>query len=67
MNFTEETLSRTPGEQRILEAKDWAITELAPTAETWERERRFAREAFDSAAANGLTGLLVPEEHGGSK
>ena len=67
MNFTEETLSRTPGEQRILEAKDWAVTELAPTAETWERERRFAREAFDSAASNGLTGLLVPEEYGGKQ
>ncbi len=34
-------------------------------AETWERERRFAAEAFAALAEAGLAGLLVPEALGG--
>ena len=39
--------------------------EVRLMAATWEREHRFAREAFDSAAAAGLTGLRVAAEDGG--
>jgi len=57
----------TEDEQPIVEhAAAWAVAEVGPNAETWERERRFAREAFDSAAAAGLTGLIVPVEDGGA-
>ena len=36
-------------------------------AETWEAERRFATEAFESAGQNRLTGLLVSSEAGGEQ
>ncbi len=53
-------------EQAIIDrAAQWARTYVAPRAEIWERERRFASEAFASAAAEGLCGLLVPPADGG--
>lgn len=56
----------THREQEIVDlASRWMNDEIAPLAEGWERERRFAREAFDSAAANALTALIVPEADGG--
>jgi len=57
----------TDEEQRVVErAAAWAASDVAPLAEDWERERRFAREAFDSAAAAGLTGLIVPSSDDGA-
>jgi len=50
----------------VARAQAWAEGTVAPMAEQWERERRFASEAFASAAAAGLTGLLAPEAVGGS-
>ncbi|MDG2113731.1 MAG: acyl-CoA dehydrogenase family protein [Actinomycetota bacterium] len=56
----------TAHEQAVVDlATRWVNEEVAPQAEGWERERRFAREAFDSAAASGLTALIVPEADGG--
>ncbi|MBJ81961.1 MAG: hypothetical protein CL462_03555 [Acidimicrobiaceae bacterium] len=49
----------------VKRAQTWAKDFVAPRAETWETERRFAREAFDSAGQNRLTGLLVPSNDGG--
>lgn len=46
-------------------AREWAQVAVAPQAEAWETERRFAREAFDSAAEAGLTGLTAPGADGG--
>ena len=39
--------------------------ELAPHAETWERDHWFPDEAFSKMAAQGLLGLKYPEEYGG--
>ena len=46
-------------------AIEWASTTVAPLAENWETDRRFAAEAFAAAGEAGLTGLLVPVEQGG--
>lgn len=46
-------------------AGHWATSFVAERAETWELERRFAKEGFESAAQHRLTGLLVPEVDGG--
>jgi alkylation response protein AidB-like acyl-CoA dehydrogenase len=56
----------TNAEQQIIdEAITFAETHVRPMAETWERERRFAAEAFAALAEAGLAGLLVPEALGG--
>jgi alkylation response protein AidB-like acyl-CoA dehydrogenase len=47
-------------------ARAWAHEVVAPMSETWERERRFASEAFTSAGEHGLTSLIVPTELGGA-
>ncbi|MEC7915232.1 MAG: acyl-CoA dehydrogenase family protein [Actinomycetota bacterium] len=51
----------------VQRAHDWAKDVVAPMAETWEAERRFATEAFESAGQNRLTGLLVSSEDGGEQ
>jgi len=51
----------------VQRAHDWAEDVVAPMAETWEAERRFATEAFESAGQNRLTGLLVSSEDGGEQ
>ena len=51
----------------IERARDWAEKVVAPMAEVWEVERRFAAEAFQSAGQNNLTGLLVSSEDGGEQ
>lgn len=57
----------TSEEQDILSAvKAWAKEFVAPRAEAWERNRVCARDAFESAADAGLTGLFVGRDHGGS-
>ncbi len=53
-------------EAEIVErAKAWAEESVAPLAEQWETDRRFANEAFATAAEAGLTGLMAPVELGG--
>ncbi len=57
----------SPAEQQIIDtAITFAQQHIAPLAETWERERRFASEAFEAMPGAGLTGLLVPPDLGGS-
>jgi alkylation response protein AidB-like acyl-CoA dehydrogenase len=55
--------------------REWAVVDKAsrfateviePQAEGWEKSRTFPREAFRQAASQGLTGLIVPEDLGGS-
>jgi alkylation response protein AidB-like acyl-CoA dehydrogenase len=41
--------------------------EIAPHAERWDEESHFPREIFKPLAELGLSGLLVPEELGGSE
>ena len=56
----------TGDEAAVVErAQAWVEAEVAPRAEIWERERRFAAEGFASAAAAELTGLVAPVELGG--
>lgn len=56
----------TPTEaEAVARAISWATTNVAPMAEQWETERRFASEAFEGAGAVRLTGLLVSTEYGG--
>ncbi|MEM8922942.1 MAG: acyl-CoA dehydrogenase family protein [Actinomycetota bacterium] len=58
--------SLSPNDAEVVAlAAEWAAREVAPRAEQWETERRFGREAFDSAARAGLTALLVPVADGG--
>jgi alkylation response protein AidB-like acyl-CoA dehydrogenase len=40
--------------------------ELVPHLATWDREGIVQREVFESAAANGFLGLVVPERWGGA-
>jgi alkylation response protein AidB-like acyl-CoA dehydrogenase len=47
-------------------ARRFAQNEIAPHAERWDDESHFPREIFKPLAELGLTGLLVPEELGGS-
>ena len=44
----------------------FAQGEIAPHAERWDEEGVFPREIFAQLAEMGLTGLLAPEEHGGT-
>ena len=56
----------TPAEAEAVErAISWAAESVAPMAERWESERRFASEAFEAARSARLTGLLVSSELGG--
>ncbi|MGH1490876.1 MAG: acyl-CoA dehydrogenase family protein [Acidimicrobiales bacterium] len=56
----------TDSEQRLVDdAIAFATTEIEPRAEQWERERRFASEAFAALPGAGLTALLVPSALGG--
>ena len=57
----------TEEQQLIREtARDFAAKEVAPTADARDREHRFPREEFKKAAELGFTGMLAPEEFGGS-
>ena len=48
-------------------ARDFAQSEVAPTAAARDREHRFPREEFRRAAELGFAGMLVPERYGGSE
>ncbi len=47
-------------------ARDFACSEVAPTADARDREHRFPMAEFRKAAERGFAGMLVPEKHGGS-
>ena len=55
-------------EQREIQAlaRDFADTEIAPHAATWDREHRFPSEVFAKLGELGLMGVCVPEELGGA-
>lgn len=55
-------------EQHAIEdlARDFAAKEMAPHADTWDRDCVFPVETLRQAAALGLAGLVVREESGGS-
>jgi alkylation response protein AidB-like acyl-CoA dehydrogenase len=55
-------------EQRQLRdtARDFALRELEPHAERWDRAREFPADALRRLAELGFLGLLVPEDEGGS-
>jgi alkylation response protein AidB-like acyl-CoA dehydrogenase len=53
--------------QMIREAlRDFSQQQLAPHAATWDRERRFPREALNQLAQLGAFGVAVPEALGGA-
>jgi butyryl-CoA dehydrogenase len=47
-------------------ARDFADDVVAPTADLRDKERRFPRAEFEAAAELGFTGMLVPEQYGGT-
>ena len=47
-------------------ARNFAAAELAPHAAEWDEQRIFPKDALRKAAALGLAGIYVGEEHGGS-
>ena len=55
-------------EQRILrqEIRRFAKAELSPGAADRDRDQTFSRDLWNQCAEIGLTGLVVPEEYGGS-
>jgi butyryl-CoA dehydrogenase len=55
-------------EQREIQAlaRDFADTEIAPHAGTWDREHRFPAEVFAKLGGLGLMGVCVPEDLGGA-
>ncbi|HEV8194422.1 MAG TPA: acyl-CoA dehydrogenase family protein [Ktedonobacterales bacterium] len=55
-------------QQEIQElVRKFAQNEIALHAEQWDEEHTFPRHIFEGMAEMGLTGLLVPEEFGGSQ
>jgi alkylation response protein AidB-like acyl-CoA dehydrogenase len=46
--------------------RDFALSEIAPHAQRWDREERFPAELVPKLAAMGLLGIRIPEEYGGS-
>jgi alkylation response protein AidB-like acyl-CoA dehydrogenase len=47
-------------------ARNFAAERLAPSALEWDREKFFPVDVIREAAALGMGGIYVPEEHGGS-
>nr|WP_305082288.1 acyl-CoA dehydrogenase family protein [Nocardia sp. XZ_19_231] len=57
-----------PGEAIELQklCRDFAATEIEPHAESWSEQERFPAEVFLKMGELDLTGLLIPEEYGGT-
>jgi alkylation response protein AidB-like acyl-CoA dehydrogenase len=56
-------------EQHVLlrkSVREFAKAEIAPHAQTWDKEERFPREFVPKLAAMGLLGIRIPEEYGGA-
>lgn len=47
-------------------ARDFARRDVAPFASEWSRDRIFPSDTFVRLGSLGLTGMLIPEEFGGS-
>lgn len=46
--------------------REFAKAEIAPHAQTWDKEERFPRELVPKLAEMGLLGIRIPEEYGGA-
>jgi butyryl-CoA dehydrogenase len=46
--------------------REFAVAEIAPHAEAWDRERTFPLDAVRKMADLGLFGLVFPDEYGGA-
>src|SRR6516164_8001133 len=46
--------------------REFAKAEIAPHAQTWDKEERFPKELVPKLAQMGLLGIRIPEEYGGS-
>lgn len=46
--------------------REFARAEVAPHAQTWDKEERFPKEIVPKLAEMGLLGICIPEEYGGS-
>jgi alkylation response protein AidB-like acyl-CoA dehydrogenase len=46
--------------------REFARAEVAPHAQSWDREERFPKEIVPKLAQMGLLGIRIPEEYGGS-
>ena len=55
-------------EQREIQAltREFAKAEIEPNASAWDRDHAFPRELLTKLGELGLTGVCVPEEHGGA-
>jgi len=59
--------SRTPEQDALFAAtRDLAATLIAPGAAERDREGRFDRSVWSGLAAQGLVGLPIPQDYGGS-
>jgi alkylation response protein AidB-like acyl-CoA dehydrogenase len=47
-------------------AKDFAEKHIRPNVMTWDEEQHFPLELFKQLGEQGMMGVLVPEEYGGS-
>jgi alkylation response protein AidB-like acyl-CoA dehydrogenase len=57
----------TEEQQAILDmARDFGAAEIAPHARTWEAQGTIPKDLWPKAAALGLGGIYVSEDHGGS-
>lgn len=64
--MTDADFGHTETEKRLIaKARAFARDVVGPKAGTWERERRFPREAIEAAAAFGLAGIETPVAEGG--
>jgi butyryl-CoA dehydrogenase len=67
--FAEAAMDFTPTEEHKMireMCREFALNELAPTAEETDRERRFPAQHVKRMAELGLMGVCVPEEYGGA-
>src|SRR5271155_2301278 len=46
--------------------RDFAVAEVRPYAQTWDKEERFPKEIVPKLAGMGLLGIRIPEAYGGS-
>jgi len=60
MNLTQEQIEF----QAVL--RDFAVSEIAPHAEVWDRDHIFPTETVHAMGELGLFGLIFDEEYGGS-
>lgn len=54
-------------EQRMIQdtAYKFAVNEMAPVAQEYDREEKYGREIWQKACEAGLVGAIIPEEYGG--